>query len=163
MKILITGTPGTGKSTLGKKIAKALRLQYVDIHSYVIKHKLHDGYDRTRKCYLIPEKTLRKIANLYADDVVLDSHMSHEIKSADVCIVTTCDLSVLSKRLQKRKYNASKIAENVEAEAFEICKMEAIEKGHKVLVVDTSKKFSMRYLLLFLKKTVSSKKRYHEL
>ncbi len=163
MRILITGTPGTGKSTIGKKLAKALGLLYVDVHSHIIKHHLHSGYDRSRRCYIIDGKTLQKVAKDFQNEVILDSLASHEIFPADICIVTICDLKTLSLRLKKRGYSAKKITENVEAEAFEICKLEAIEKGHKVFVIDTTKNVALKKILFCLKKALSSKKYYHEL
>ena len=68
--------------------------------------------------------------------------MSHYLpkKYVDLCIVTKCGLKKLKKRLEKRKYNKKKIRENLDCEIFDICLNEAMEKGHKVKIVDTSKK-----------------------
>jgi len=33
MIIAVSGTPGTGKTTIAKKLAKALNLKYIDIKS----------------------------------------------------------------------------------------------------------------------------------
>ena len=54
-------------------------------------------------------------------------------------IITKCNINILKNRLKKRKYNEKKIKDNLEAEIFNVCFEEAKEKGHKILIVDTSK------------------------
>ena len=75
--------------------------------------------------------------------MILDSHLSHYLdkKYADLCVVVKCDIAILKKRLEKRGYNKKKIRENLDAEIFYVCLVEAIELGHRVVVVDTSKGF----------------------
>ena len=86
-------------------------------------------------------KILIEIIEKSKKDLVIDSHLSHYLpkKYVDLCVVTKCDLKVLKKRLEKRKYSKEKIRENLDVEIFDICLNEAKEKGHKVKVVDTSK------------------------
>ena len=75
-------------------------------------------------------------------NLVIDSHMSHCIPSKyiDVCIVTKCNLKVLKKRLEKKGYSKEKVRENLDAEIFDVCLTEAEEAGHKLLIVDTTKR-----------------------
>ena len=53
--VLVTGTPGTGKSTTCEQIAEATGLQYVDIGSLVKSQELHSGWDDEYCCYIIDE------------------------------------------------------------------------------------------------------------
>lgn len=53
--VLVTGTPGTGKSTTCEQIAEATGLQYVDIGSIVKSQELHSGWDDEYSCYIIDE------------------------------------------------------------------------------------------------------------
>jgi broad-specificity NMP kinase len=46
-------------------------------------------------------------------------------------------LKKLKKRLEKRNYSKSKIRENLDAEIFDVCLVEAKEKGHKIKVIET--------------------------
>lgn len=65
----------------------------------------------------------------------------------DMCIVLTCsDLKVLQQRLKKRKYSPQKIRENLDAEIFQVCLVEARERGQKVVVVDTARESSGKIL-----------------
>ena len=75
----------------------------------------------------------------------------------DLCIVLTCsNLKELEKRLKKRKYSKAKIRENLDAEIFQTCLMGAKEGGHKVVVVDTSKKIDVERFLERIKSLLSS-------
>ena len=53
--VLVTGTPGTGKSTTCEQIAEATGLQYVDIGGLVKSQELHSGWDDEYSCYIIDE------------------------------------------------------------------------------------------------------------
>lgn len=144
MIIIITGTPGTGKSTLAKALAKKLKIHYIDVNKVIDKYKLKEAYDKKRKSDIVDEKKLSKIlvklTKIYPD-CIIDSHMAHEMpkKHVDLCIVTKTELKTLKKRLEKRKYSKAKVQENLEAETFEICHTEAQEKGHKIILIDTTK------------------------
>jgi len=61
-------------------------------------------------------------------------------KHVDLCIITKCDLKELNKRLKKRKYIKEKTRENLDSEIFDICLNEAAEKGHTILIFDTTGK-----------------------
>jgi len=148
MRLCITGSVGTGKTTLAKKLAKTLELRYLDVRTIIKEHKLDQEYDKKRKCSIIDVKKLNKVLLPLPENVIVDSHLSHYLpkKSIDLCIVTRCDLKTLHKRLEKRKYSENKIKENLEAEIFEVCLQEA-QSLHKVLVIDTSKKLNFKEVI----------------
>ncbi len=142
--IIITGTPGVGKSTLAKKLVKVLgkRWKRLDLHQHY--QELASGYDREGKCYEIPLKELEKLVRKLKEEsnLIFDSHLAHLLPRSlvDLCLILTCsDLKLLRNRLQKRKYSPRKIEENLQAEIFQNCLEEAKEKGHKVLVFDVAK------------------------
>lgn len=154
-----TGTPGTGKTKLSKELAKQLKIKYVDANDVIKKEKLAEGYDELRETSIVDEKKLAKALTKLAKtgkSMIIDSHMSHELpaKYAEWCIVTTCDEEILRKRLEKKGYPKEKVQENVDAEILKICLHEAEQKGHNILVVDTSKKTAKK-LALDLKKLLS--------
>ena len=49
MKLIISGTPGTGKTTIAKKLAKKLNLRYIDVNKIIKLHNLAESYDKKRK------------------------------------------------------------------------------------------------------------------
>ncbi|MEK6876962.1 MAG: AAA family ATPase [Nanoarchaeota archaeon] len=56
--IIVTGTPGTGKTTLSKKLAKKLDFGYLDVNETIKKYNLSEGYDKKRKTKIIDVKKL---------------------------------------------------------------------------------------------------------
>lgn len=163
MKIIcITGTPGTGKTAIAKKIAKKLNSFYLDVNKIISKNKLAEGYDRKRKTKIVDVKKLNKILikeisifkkNKQYNGIIIDSHLSHYLprKYVDYCIVTKCDIRELNKRLRNKKFNKNKIQENLQAEIFDICYNEAIERKHKVILVNTTKGFNINKISVKLK------------
>ena len=53
--ILITGTPGTGKTTLAAALAERTGFQHINISDLVKQFDLHDGLDEKFDSYLINE------------------------------------------------------------------------------------------------------------
>ena len=183
MKVIaVSGTPGTGKTTIAKKLAKKLNYYYVDVNNLISKYKLSEGYDKKRRTKIVDVKKLNKKLidiidffknknyigmrpmssarsttritkenikkNVYIKKIkgiVIDSHLSHYLprKYVDFCIVTKCGINELNKRLKKKKFRKDKIKENLQAEIFNVCYNEALEKKHRVFVVDTTKGFNI--------------------
>lgn len=141
--VIVTGTPGTGKTTLAKLVSDRLKYKYVDVRRVIREKKLSDGYDEEKKCDVVDARKLNKeLVKIIEKEknVVIDSHLSHYLpkKHVDLCLVTKCELKELERRLRKR-YDKAKVRENLDAEIFDICYNEAKEAGHKVVVVDTTK------------------------
>lgn len=148
MIIIFSGTPGTGKTTVSKALAKKIRYTYLDVSQLIKKNKIADSYDKKRKCYVVD---IKKINNLLIKKIkenknlIIDSHLSHYLpkKYVDFCIITKSNIKELKKRLNKRKYSKPKVRENLDAEIFDICLNEARELGHNILLIDTTKKVNL--------------------
>ncbi|MEK6950270.1 MAG: adenylate kinase family protein [Nanoarchaeota archaeon] len=141
--IIITGTPGVGKSTLANALSSQLKIPRLDLSRYY--HQLSTTYDRKKRCYIIDRKKLavllREKLKASRRGLIVDSHTAHLLPRTmvKVGLVLTCsDLKILRRRLQKRKYSQKKIQENLQAEIFQICLEEARERGHTILAFDTS-------------------------
>jgi|TARA_Y100000310_G_scaffold345860_1_gene471647 adenylate kinase len=156
MKVLIvTGSVGTGKTTLSKNLAEKLNFPYLDVNKIIEKYNISEGYDKKRKTKIVHvrklNKALIKEIKQYSikiksnknikNGLVIDSHLSHYLpkKYVDLCIITKCNLKQLERRLKKKNYSKAKVRENLDAEIFDVCLNEAKENKHKILVVDTTK------------------------
>lgn len=144
--IIVTGTPGTGKTTVAKRLAKKYHGRYLDVNAVIQKHHLKEGYDRKRRTKIIDTKKLNKVligmikeAKKNKQTLVIDSHLSHYLpaKYVNRCIVTKTGLKRLRQRLLRRGYHKGKVQENLECEIFDVCLMEAKEAGHKAEIVYT--------------------------
>ncbi len=146
MKVIaVTGTPGTGKTTIAKRMAKEKGCKYLDVTKLVKENKIYDSYDRKKKAYDVDVKKLNKflIKMILAEKaektkcLVIDSHLSHYLPAryVDLCIVAKTDLKKLKKRLEKRGYSAAKVRENMDAEIFDVCLNEAKEEGHRIKII----------------------------
>jgi len=113
--IIITGSVGTGKTTLAKKLAKENNLIYIDVNKLIKQQNLSEGFDKKRDCEIIDARKLNDILikkiKSSKKQLIIDSHLSHYLpkKYVEKCIVCKCSLKELKKRLQKRKYAKKKI------------------------------------------------------
>ncbi len=134
MNIALTGTPGTGKTTLSKK----LNYNIVSINqSYP---EISDGKNENGDWLINLDKLLEKIEVAKYNNTVFEGHVSHFLEDLDLVIVLRCQPNKLQERLEERNYNQEKIRENIEAEALNIISEEAMDSHgeEKVFELDTS-------------------------
>jgi len=161
--IIISGTPGTGKTTLAIFLQKKLNFQRLDLYKYY--PKISTDYSKSKQCYNIDcqkfltlvKKTKQQIQQ--KKGLVIDSHITHHLpkKEVDLCIILTCsNLKILKNRLAKRHYSKQKIQENLEAEIMQICFHEAQDNKHNLLIFDSAKNKNYNQLLVKIKRILSS-------
>ena len=139
MIISITGTPGSGKTT----IASCLRDngEYViDLNQYIEENGLKGHFDEERDSYSVDTDKLNtslKDSVSTEGDVFIDGHLSHFL-DCDMIIVIRCDPEVLNERLSKRDYSHEKIIENVQAEAVDVILCESLDSDAQVFEIDNT-------------------------
>lgn len=57
--ILVTGTPGTGKTTTCELLAESTGFTHVNVGDLVKSESLHCGWDDEYSCYIIDEDKVR--------------------------------------------------------------------------------------------------------
>ncbi|CAD5113625.1 DgyrCDS2788 [Dimorphilus gyrociliatus] len=136
--IMITGTPGTGKSTLGRELADRTGLKYINVGELAKENNFFDGFDQDLVCPVIDED--RVIDEMEEDmndgGVVVDYHGCDFFPKRwfDLVIVLRTDNTKLYERLEKRGYKGKKLRENIECEIFGTLLEEAQEAYDRQIV-----------------------------
>jgi len=134
MKVALTGTPGTGKTTAAKILEKSYYVVYLNSFK-----EAWEEYDDERDSYIVNIDTLREIITKIKQDAIIEGHYAHDMP-VDIAIVLRCSPDTLKKRLEARNYNEKKVMENMEAEAMGLITAEAIANlgDNNVYEVDTT-------------------------
>ena len=141
MIIIITGTPGTGKSAITSLLSAKLGYEKLNVSSFLIQNKVFSEYDELRHSYIIDEDKAKELLALtIKDNVVIETIYPSLISKADKVVVLRRDPRVLYKELIERGWNELKVAENVMAEALGVVSSEAKENFTNVCEIDTTNK-----------------------
>jgi len=145
--IIVTGTPGTGKTTFARALAKAIGAHYLNLTQYVSKHKLYSGIDQERRTKIIDaartRTSLKRKLRAIHGPVVVDTLMPDEIFPKEIVsqvFVLRCHPKILERRLRAKKWRINKMRENVLAEIIDSCLIEAVKRygSRKVIQLDTT-------------------------
>ena len=144
MKVALTGTPGTGKSSVATLLQKQ-GYTIVRLHQFARENICIDGIDTKRNSQLIDvDKLNSSIKKTFTTDtlVFFEGHLGHLLKTIDKVIILRCHPKELKKRLMKKKWSNKKIKENVDAETIDVILCEAAELHSKenIFEIDTTKK-----------------------
>lgn len=138
MIIAVTGTPGTGKSSVAEALARRLDYTLVDINDVVDRPEVETAPDPDRDATAVDVDTLVGVLQREVPrDAIIDGHLSHRFP-ADLTVVLRCDPGELHDRLAAKGWDEDKIAENVEAEALDIILQEAVAERDRVAEIDTT-------------------------
>ena len=127
----LTGTPGTGKSTVAEAMA-GRGWRTVELNELARSSGAVTGRDEGRATDEVDVTLLRdavgtELAGAPDDDrVLLVSHMAH-LMPCDSIVVLRCSPRELASRLAGRGWAEAKVRENVEAEAVGVVLVEAME------------------------------------
>lgn len=159
MRIIITGVPGSGKTTLAKALAKKLNCEYLDLNTLAKKHAV---LRKTGNEYEINLRKLQRFLARFLEgkrDFILEGHLACEVKiSCDLVVILRCNPRVLMKRLARRKYQREKIIDNAlsEAEDYFVFTVEA-HYGDRYIQVNTTSRVAVQELLCYIARRKSDK------
>jgi|Deesub1362B_J571_1020462.scaffolds.fasta_scaffold00140_23 adenylate kinase len=124
MIVALTGTPGTGKSSVAEELRK--RGYRVDsVNELADKFGCIVGIEDDVRIVDV-EKLADRIEPLRAEGlIIVEGHLSH-LLNPDMTIVLRCHPEKLKKRLESRGWRKDKVLENLEAEIVDSILMEAM-------------------------------------
>jgi len=142
VRVAVTGTPGTGKTTatglLSADLDADIDHDLVHLNDVIKSEGFDDGTDEDRGSV---------IADLDAvsawlegrDDVIFESHLAHNFE-ADCVVVLRAHPDTVVERLRERGDDDAKAYENGESEALDVVLSEAVEKHglDSVYEIDTT-------------------------
>lgn len=136
--IIITGTPGVGKTTIATELAKSMSASTLNISELVQKENLISMSDDLRETLIADMKKLRiRVRGILArtkDNIVIEGHYAYDVvpKSTNpIAFVLRRDPDDLEQKLKKRGYNDRKISENIVAEVLDVCLVGAMNRFGK--------------------------------
>lgn len=137
----LTGTPGTGKTSVSRLLEKKRDWKVIYLNDLIKEQQLYTEVDEKRDAVIadidLIQKYLEETTN-EKDIIILESHLAHYL--ADIVIILRAHPSELEIRLNTRNYSPEKIRENIEAEALDVILVEASEWCKKVFEVNTTGK-----------------------
>jgi adenylate kinase len=150
MRVAVTGTPGTGKTTATDRLESRSTaadgtddesvpdLEVIHLNRVLEDEALYTEVDADRES---------KVADLDAlsqwlagrEDVLIESHLAHHF-DADRVVVLRCHPETLEERLLERGETEAKARENAESEALDVILSEAVEEHglESVYEIDTT-------------------------
>ena len=141
--ILITGTPGTGKTTMASMAASQLDgFTHVNIGDIVKANKFFTKYDEVMDTHVIEDDDEDRLIDylepiMMQGGVIVDYHSSELFPERWFALVVVLHTTteVLFDRLSARNYSAAKREENMDAEISMVCEEEVRESYKDDIII----------------------------
>ncbi len=145
--IIVTGTPGTGKTSVSRLLAEKLGCIHLDVSRYVIENKIYASYDEKRQSYVIDEDKVREAIRKLVETskcIIIDIHYPEllDFLQPDIVVILRTAPGTLEKRLKPRNWPENKVKENIMAEILGVPTANALSivSPDKIYEIDTTDK-----------------------
>ena len=140
---IITGSPGTGKHTVAKILAKELDLRLIDINKIAIQSGIFEKKDETLDIDALKLKKL--LAKKITKKSLIVGHLAPYVvsrKQVEIAVVLRKSPYKLGLIYKKRKYSHQKSIENIGSEILGVTHYDAISEfgADKTFQIDTTSK-----------------------
>lgn len=124
-RVALTGTPGTGKTTVGERVAERTGADVIHLNDAIREEELYTERDAERDSLVTDLDAVEEWLGEW--DGVLESHLAHHF-DADIAVVLRCHPEELERRLRERGETEAKARENAESEALDVVLAETVER-----------------------------------
>ena len=147
--ILVTGTPGVGKTSISRLLASKLDAVYINLGELVEQESLISGVDKARGTLIADtdrvSKRVQEIIKSSKHDIIVDGHYAVDVvptKNVHMVFVLRRDPSELKGFMENRGFKERKLWENLAAEILDVCLWDAVSAcgSDKVCEIDVSGK-----------------------
>jgi len=139
MRLIITGTPGVGKTTLARLLSKKLGCLAYNEKTLALEKKIGKWNEKENEL-VIPLEPFAKMLDAFLSkqkNAVIEGHLLCELKlKADYVILIRVHPELLESRLQERNYTEEKIQDNVFCEGIDYCKKHVERNYPKEKIVE---------------------------
>ncbi len=145
MIIALTGTPGTGKTTIAQLLGTTYHYKILSQNQIALEHDFILDHDSKRDSKNLDlealDSYLQKHYQETKEPIILDGHASHLLDSVSKVIILRCNPQELKARLHSRTWSKEKILENIDAEALDLILCQATEQYQEddLFELDTTK------------------------
>ncbi|GLV43184.1 Adenylate kinase 6 [Carabus blaptoides fortunei] len=136
--ILVTGTPGVGKSTLCRKLSEVTGLTWLEVSRIAKENDCLSEYDEVYKCPVLDEDKLLDLMEekMCAGGNIVEYHSCEFFPERwfDIVFVLRTNNTALYDRLTARGYSGKKLTDNIDCEIFQTI-LEEAKESYKVDIV----------------------------
>jgi adenylate kinase len=140
VRVAVTGTPGTGKTSATDRLASEgdPSLSVVHLNDVIRREGLTTDHDDERDSAVADMDAVADYLD-GREDALVESHLAHRF-DADRVVVLRCHPEELARRLRERGESPESVEENAESEALDVILAEAVERHGEdsVYEIDTT-------------------------
>ena len=128
MRVALTGTPGTGKTTAANLVRSGFEV--VHLNGVIREEGLTESVDDERDSLVADLGAVEAWLDDHGEadgDTLVESHLAH-LFDADRVVVLRCEPDELERRLLERGETDAEARENAESEALDVILAEAVER-----------------------------------
>jgi len=139
MRIIVTGSPGVGKTSVARLLGKKLGLLVLNEKQFALEKGIGKWNPEEDELVIPLEEFGKAVEGLFLSEkkVIIEGHLLCELKlKPDFVVLIRVDPEILEARLQRRSYSAEKVQDNVFCEGIDYCKKHVERNYSKEKIVE---------------------------